>query len=116
MGTVGIGVLAFFAFSEDFEISSGGGMIMFIPIAICLFLAVIIIGIHSTYDAIGHERREGTLSLIYLTGLEPQEFLIAKLAVNGLRNIWAILATLPIPVSFGILSFGSGSCWPTIGG
>ncbi len=92
----GLGIFIVVSYSRDFEIGAGKGQIFVIPLAAGLFFAAAIVGIRSTYDTIGRERRQGTLSLMYLTGLQPEEVMIAKVASNGLQNIWAILAILPL--------------------
>ncbi|MCS1410196.1 MAG: hypothetical protein M2R45_03385 [Verrucomicrobia subdivision 3 bacterium] len=91
-----LGMLVIVTFSEGFALRDGEGFQLIPPLTIVLFLIANIAGIRSTYDTIGRERRQGTLSLMYLTGLQPQAVMIAKLASNGLQNVWAVIAVLPI--------------------
>ena len=92
----GLSVIFFAVMAKDFQLGRGDGRHLFTPLAIGLFLAANAIGLRSTYDCIGRERREGTLGLMYLTGLRSETVLAAKVASSGLQNVWAVLAVLPI--------------------
>jgi ABC-type transport system involved in multi-copper enzyme maturation permease subunit len=46
-------------------------------------------------DAISAERREGTLELIFLTGVRPVDVLLGKLGSVGLTSVCALVAFLP---------------------
>jgi ABC-type transport system involved in multi-copper enzyme maturation permease subunit len=47
-------------------------------------------------DALSRERREGTLGLLVLTGLNPSGIVAAKSFVHGLRGLSLWLATVPL--------------------
>jgi ABC-type transport system involved in multi-copper enzyme maturation permease subunit len=46
-------------------------------------------------DAISAERREGTLELLFLTGVRPLDVLLGKLGSVGLTSVCALVAFLP---------------------
>lgn len=46
-------------------------------------------------DAISAERREGTLELLFLTGVRPVDVLLGKLGSVGLTSVCALVAFLP---------------------
>ena len=49
-----------------------------------------------TADCISRERREGTLGLLFLTQLRPNDVVVAKGLAHGLRGLTFWLATLPV--------------------
>lgn len=61
-----------------------------------LFLQAIFAGVRLTADCLSEEKREGTLGLLYLSGLRGAEIVLGKLAVRALRASYAMLATLPV--------------------
>ncbi len=62
-----------------------------------------------TADAVGSERRQGTLGLLFLTRVKAADVLLGKLGSNGLDALCALAALLPllmIPVLLGGVSGG----------
>jgi ABC-type transport system involved in multi-copper enzyme maturation permease subunit len=60
-------------------------------------------------DAISAERREGTLELIFLTGVRPVDVLLGKLGSVGLTSVCALVAFLPalvVPLRAGGVTGG----------
>ena len=53
----GLSVIFFAVMAKDFQLGRGDGRHLFTPLAIGLFLAANAIGLRSTYDCIGRERR-----------------------------------------------------------
>jgi ABC-type transport system involved in cytochrome c biogenesis permease component len=49
-------------------------------------------------DCLSHEKREGTLGLLFLTDLKAREIVLAKAAAHGIRAITLWLAVIPIIV------------------
>src|SRR5437899_5562345 len=48
-----------------------------------------------TADSISSERREGTLGLLFLTGLRTHDIVFSKLVAAGLAAVFSILGALP---------------------
>lgn len=61
-----------------------------------LFLQSLLVGIRLTADCLSEEKREGTLGLLYLSGLRGGEIVLGKMAARSLRAFYAMLATLPV--------------------
>src|SRR5215467_287779 len=64
-----------------------------------------------TADCISHERREGTLPLLFLTPLSVADVIAGKSAVHILRALTLFLAAVPILV---MPLFLGGVAWPTV--
>ena len=60
------------------------------------FLYATIAGAFKTFDALSHEKREGTLGLLLLTDLRPFEILFGKLLAASAMTVFGLLAFLPI--------------------
>ncbi len=69
-------------------------------------------GLFLTSDCLSEERREGTLGLLYLTGLGGAEIVIGKLLITGLNALLALMSLLPILAFAWILGgVASGEFW-----
>jgi ABC-type transport system involved in multi-copper enzyme maturation permease subunit len=78
------------------------------------FFCSVLAGVFLTSDCLSEERREGTLGLLYLSGLGGIEVVVGKLLVNGLNALLALFALLPI-MAFAWLLGGvaAGEFWRT---
>ncbi|HEY6229016.1 MAG TPA: ABC transporter permease subunit [Verrucomicrobiae bacterium] len=75
-------------------------------VALCVALLV---GFFHTADCISEERREGTLGLLYLTGLRGIDVVFGKLVANSIPAFFAIATVLPvlgIPFLLGGITLG----------
>jgi ABC-type transport system involved in multi-copper enzyme maturation permease subunit len=66
-------------------------------------------GIRATADCLSEERREGTLGLLFLTGLKGYEVVLGKLAANSATTFYCVMAVLPVlgvPLLMGGLTVG----------
>src|ERR1041385_776121 len=74
--------------------------------ALCVALLA---GFFYTADCISEERREGTLGLLYLTGLRGIDVVFGKLVANSIPAFFAIATVLPvlgIPYLLGGITLG----------
>src|SRR5687768_10260422 len=62
-----------------------------ILIIICLF-----VGVQLTADSIAHEKREGTLGLLFLTPLTPFQIVFGKLIAHSLSGFYWLLVATPL--------------------
>ncbi|HOY59518.1 MAG TPA: ABC transporter permease, partial [Verrucomicrobiota bacterium] len=53
-------------------------------------------GVRQTADSISHEKREGTLGLLFLTDLRGLDVVLGKLAAHALNLLCALMAAFPI--------------------
>jgi ABC-type transport system involved in multi-copper enzyme maturation permease subunit len=60
------------------------------------FVLAAIAGVSATADSISHEKRAGTLGLLFLTHLKGRDIVIGKLAVHTIGCFSGVLALLPI--------------------
>jgi hypothetical protein len=61
-----------------------------------LYMQALLSGIRLTADCLSEEKREGTLGLLYLSGLRGSGIVLGKMAVRSLRGIYTLIAALPI--------------------
>jgi hypothetical protein len=64
-------------------------------------------GVRLTADSLSQERREGTLGLLFLTGLKAQGIVISKLIAPALNCYGLLVASAPVLV-IGLLAGGIG--------
>ncbi len=83
-----------FGLNKRFQPGAGGALLA--TLHACLFLGIWIFVPTMTADCLSRERREGTLSLLFLTNLRPFDIVLAKTAVHALRAFTFGLATLPV--------------------
>ncbi len=76
------------------------------------FFCTVLAGVFLTSDCLSEERRDGTLGLLYLTGLGGIDVVMGKLLISGLNALLALLALLPI-MAFAWLLGGvaAGEFW-----
>jgi ABC-type Na+ efflux pump permease subunit len=98
------------ALSLDQDLNGNGGQ-LFRYLHMTLFFTILILVPLMTADTLSRERREGTLGLLFLTGLRPVDLVLSKGMANGLRatTLWlAVLPVLTIPVLLGGMSWQEG--------
>ncbi|HYG35855.1 MAG TPA: hypothetical protein VEC99_13775 [Clostridia bacterium] len=100
-----LAVFGFTAVEEGLGRDSGGRLFSYLHSA--LFITIWALVPLLTADCISRERREGTLPLLFLTPLRPNEMVYAKGMANGLRGMTLWLAVLPI-LTIPFLSGGVG--------
>lgn len=89
---------------------SGFGLLIWLAGA--AFVCSAMSGLFLTSDCLSEERREGTLGLLYLTGLGGAEIVIGKLIITGLNALLALMSLLPILAFAWILGgVASGEFW-----
>jgi ABC-type transport system involved in multi-copper enzyme maturation permease subunit len=69
---------------------------MFAMLSGFAFLCAILSGPAFTADSLSEEKREGTLGLLFLTGLKPHDVVLGKMVSNGLASVYGVLAFFPI--------------------
>ena len=103
--------LAMFVFGWVFLVAVAGlsvaqiGRAIFIGLASLSFLYALLVGIHSTSDAISEEKREGTLGLLFLTDLRSYDITFGKLVATSLNAFYALLGVIPM-LSLAVLLGG----------
>ncbi|MFM7102802.1 MAG: hypothetical protein ACKO3N_16720 [Verrucomicrobiota bacterium] len=77
------------------------------------FAVALLGGLLLTTDAITSERRDGTLGLLFLTGLTGSDIVLGKLVSCGIQGFCALLGVLPIlavPLMMGGISWTDFWC------
>jgi ABC-type transport system involved in multi-copper enzyme maturation permease subunit len=74
----------------------GVGGALFNTISAAAFLFALLSGVFLSSDVISHERREGTLGLLFLTDLGGFDVVSGKLFACGLNAFYGLLSVLPI--------------------
>src|SRR5947209_16748717 len=95
-----------FGLSHGFEPNLGSSL--FSSLHFTLFCAIWVLVPLLTADCISRERREGTLGLLFLTGLCGPHIVLAKSLAHGLRalTLWiAVAPVLTIPFLLGGVSW-----------
>ncbi|MFN0068654.1 MAG: ABC transporter permease [Limisphaerales bacterium] len=103
-----IGALGLMATSAGL-LRAGNGDEAFVPLHLGMVFLLCLLGPALTADAISRERREGTLPLLWLCSLRPDDVLLGKLAAHGLVLLTAWLAAAPVllvPLLLGGVSAG----------
>ena len=129
--TLGAGALLlailFFGLENGFESSFGGKLFGYLHFT--MFYAIWILVPLLAADCISRERREGTLGLLFMTGLRGPDIVVAKSIAHGLRALSLWVAVAPVlAISFllggvswqeAMLSFAinsSAMCWALAAG
>jgi len=129
--TLGAGALLlasmFFGLEHGFESSFGGKLFGYLHFT--MFYAIWILVPLLAADCISRERREGTLGLLFMTGLSGADIVVAKSIAHGLRalTLWvAVAPVLAIPFLIGGVSWqeamisiainSSAMCWALAAG
>ncbi len=69
-------------------------------------------GVRQTADSISHEKREGTLGLLFLTDLRGLDVVLGKLAAHALNLLYALMAAFPIlGLAIGAGGVTAGEFW-----
>jgi ABC-type transport system involved in multi-copper enzyme maturation permease subunit len=92
---VGAMLLATMVFALNRDPAPGTGAELLTYLHGCLFVPILILVPIMTADCLSRERREGTLSLLFLTNLRPFDIVVAKATAHALRAFTFWLATLP---------------------
>jgi ABC-type transport system involved in multi-copper enzyme maturation permease subunit len=129
--TLGAGALLvaifFFGLDNGFESNFGGKLFGYLHFT--MFYAIWILVPLLAADCISRERREGTLGLLFMTGLRGPDIVVAKSIAHGLRalSLWvAVAPVLAIPFLLGGVSWqeamlslainSSAMCWALAAG
>jgi ABC-type transport system involved in multi-copper enzyme maturation permease subunit len=129
--TLGAGALLlaifFFGLENGFESNIGGKLFGYLHFT--MFYAIWILVPLLAADCISRERREGTLGLLFMTGLRGADIVVAKSIAHGLRalSLWvAVAPVLAIPFLLGGVSWqeamlslainSSAMCWALAAG
>lgn len=98
-GMAGAAVLAslgIFVFISATGQGRAAAFLLFRILAWASFVFALGSGIWLTADAIGGERRDGTLGLLFLTDLTGWDVILAKLMAHGLTAVGAVVAAFPV--------------------
>ncbi len=106
LGAVLVGC-AVFAVTRGFQASLGSQLFAHLHFALCAAIWIFVPFL--TADCISRERREGTLGLLFLTPLRPEDIVIAKGVAHGLRALTLWLAVLPVLTLPFLLGGASGT-------
>jgi len=86
--------------------TTGAGLLHVVTLG--SFMFSLLSGLIFTADCVARERREGTLPLLFLSGMGAVEIVLAKLVSNG----WRCLTTLLLPLPFLATSLCLGGVEP----
>jgi len=92
--------------------SQSTGALLFRIIGSLAFLICLLEGARATADTISRERREGTLGLLLMAGLQGHKVVLAKLSSAAVQSLGIVLAILPafaVPLLIGGVT--AGECW-----
>lgn len=95
VGAVAVMLAATLLFALHNDYSPGAGADLLTYLHAWLFLAIWIFVPTLTADCLSRERREGTLSLLFLTHLTPFDIVLAKATAHALRTFMLWIATVP---------------------
>mgnify|MGYP003336425235 CR=1 FL=1 len=70
--------------------------IVFLTMAWLLLAYALLAGTLHTADAIGREKRNGTLGLLFLTDLSALDIIAGKLAATATRSVYGVMALVPV--------------------
>ncbi|MEI6343356.1 MAG: ABC transporter permease subunit [Verrucomicrobiota bacterium] len=83
--------------------------VVFLTMAWLLMAYAMMAGPLHTADALGREKRDGTLGLLFLTDLTALDIIAGKLAATATRSVYGVIAVMPVlalPVMLGGVSGG----------
>ena len=72
------------------------GKMLFMAVGILAFAFCLLSGVFLTADCLSHEKREGTLGLLFLTNLRGYDVVLGKLIATSLHAFYGLLAILPM--------------------
>lgn len=107
LGAGAIVAVAIIWHGEAFQSANELGPELFGNLNAALYLGIVLGAPLLTADCLSKERREGTLSLLFLTPLTPRGIVAAKSFVHALRALTVTAAALPV-ISLAVLFGGSG--------
>ena len=99
LGMAGAAVLAslmIFIFISATGQGLAAAYFLFRALAWASFVFAVAAGLWLTADAIGGERRDGTLGLLFLTDLTGWDIILAKLMTHGLTAVGGVVAAFPV--------------------
>jgi ABC-type transport system involved in multi-copper enzyme maturation permease subunit len=105
---LGVGLVTYLMLQMT-RLTGGSGGNHFFVFAGYTLLICLVAGVFLTADSISQERREGTLGLLFLSGLGSWDVLAGKLAATGVAALYAVLGLVPlmaIPVLAGGVTGG----------
>jgi ABC-type Na+ efflux pump permease subunit len=110
LGATGIGVFLYLANLD--AAPQFLGKHIFSGLAVLAMLFCLYAGRHLTADCLSHEKREGTLGLLFLTDLKGHDVVLGKLSATSLSGFYSLLAILPV-LALTLLLGGvtSGEFW-----
>jgi ABC-type transport system involved in multi-copper enzyme maturation permease subunit len=85
------------------------GAALFLMLSFYAFAFALLAGVFITADSISEEKREGTLGLLFLTGLLPFDIVVGKFLACSLTALFGLLALVPVlgvPLLFGGVTAG----------
>ncbi len=89
-------VLAVMGATGHNRTGSTDGLALFQGSVAVLFMIASLNGLRSACNCVGAERRQGTLTLLFLANLKLNTILTSKLVTNSMRSAFALLGTLPV--------------------
>jgi ABC-type transport system involved in multi-copper enzyme maturation permease subunit len=95
VGAVAVMLAATLLFALHNDYSPGAGADLLTYLHGWLFFAIWVFVPTLTADCLSRERREGTLSLLFLTHLKPFDIVLAKATAHALRAFMLWIATVP---------------------
>jgi hypothetical protein len=75
--------------------TAGIGRSLFNLLSLAAFGYCVVAGIRGTSDALSHEKREGTLGLLFLTDLKGYDVVLGKLLSGSINSVYGVLAVAP---------------------
>ncbi|HEY2951587.1 MAG TPA: ABC transporter permease [Verrucomicrobiae bacterium] len=88
---------------------------LFVALSIVTFLYCLLAGLLTTADCLSHEKREGTLGLLFLTDLKGHDIVLGKLAATSLNAFYGMLAIFPVmAISLLVGGVTGGEFWRVV--
>lgn len=112
-GAIGMGVSCW-ALMTSRNLGSGGslGLVLLQIIASVALVCALLAGAILTPDCLSQEKREGTLMLLWVTGLRPHEVVFGKLAAKLVIPFYTLLGLFPgFAICFVVGGVTGGECW-----
>src|SRR6186713_1567645 len=72
------------------------GKMLFVAVGVLAFVFSLFSGVFLTADCLSHEKREGTLGLLFLTNLRGYDIVLGKLIATSLHAFYGLLAVVPL--------------------
>ncbi len=97
--SLGIALMVFsfiLILSENAISNARLGRMLFETLVYLTFPFVLFIGVFTSSDCLSHERREGTLPLLFLARLRPFQVILGKYVAMALSPVYILVAMLPV--------------------